>query len=178
LAIPDREPDPTGLHSLFFFNASVTEIELWLDEAHLAAAWSEFTNCHFRQRVRPVTHEQGISAQGSFANRPTLYRNCVFEGVRFKRLGGFNLSRGWYEDCTFLNCRWEGHFAHDASLVNCTFLGRMNGCGWFGESDRGANVVRGNDFTEVQFTDNVGWRRSFPLAQQHWPPGFQPLVDD
>src|SRR4051794_37733935 len=113
-AIPDAERDPQGLRPLFFFKASVTGAELWLNDVHLGVQWSEFTDCHFRQRVRPITNEQGFSAQGSFANRPALYRNCVFERIRFKLLGGFSLSRGWYEDCTFLDCRWEGHFAHDA----------------------------------------------------------------
>src|SRR6478735_10986201 len=176
-AIPDGELDPQGLRPLFFFKASMTDKALWLNDARLAVEWSEFTNCHFRQRVKPITNEHGFSAQGSFANRPALYRNCVFERVRFKLLGGFSMSRGWYEGCTFLNCRWEGHFAHDASVVNCTFRGRMNGCVWFGESDRGPNGLRGNDFTQVQFTDNVAWRRSFPVGEQTWPPGFQPRVD-
>jgi hypothetical protein len=153
------------------------DTELVLNEVSLAVEWSEFTDCHFRQRVKPIINDYGLSAQGSFANRPALYRNCVFERVRFKQLGGFNLTRGWYEGCTFLNCRWEGHFAMQACLVDCTFIGRMNGCVWFGASDHGANVVRNNDFSQVQFTDNVAWRRSFPLGDQQWPDGFAARVD-
>jgi hypothetical protein len=120
----------------------VTDAQLWLNDVRLVVEWSEFASCHFRQRVKPITNEQGFSAQGSFANRQALYRNCVFERVRFKLLGGFSMSRGWYEDCTFLNCRWEGHFAHDASVVDSTFIGRMNGCVWFGESERGPSGTR------------------------------------
>jgi hypothetical protein len=174
--IPEGERDPQGLRTLYFFRASVTDAELWLNDVHLVVEWSEFTNCHFRQRVKPITNEQGFSAQGSFANRQALYRSCVFERVRFKLLAGFSMSRGWYEDCTFLNCRWEGHFAHDASVVDSTFIGRMNGCVWFGESDRGPNVIRGNDFSRARFTDNVAWRRSYPVGAQEWPSGFQPRV--
>jgi hypothetical protein len=175
-SIPDEEPDPQGLHPLYFFKASVTDAEVWLNDVHVAVEWSEFDNCHFRQRVKPITNQQGFSAQGSFANRQARYRNCVFERVRFKLLGGFSMSRGWYENCTFLNCRWEGHFAHDASVVDSTFIGRMNGCVWFGESERGPNVIRGNDFTQVQFTNNVGWRRSYPVSEQAWPSGFHPRL--
>jgi hypothetical protein len=53
----------------------------------------------------------------------------------------------------------------------------MNGCVWFGESKLGPNVIRGNDFTRVRFTDNVGWRRSYPVGEQQWPPGFHPRTD-
>ena len=140
--------------------------------------WSQFRDCHFRQRVRPVTNAQGFSPQGSFGNSPAFYRNCVFERVRFKQLGGFNLGRGWFEDCHFINCRWEGHFAMKAALVDCTFSGRMNGCEWSGQSGGKSNPLRGNDLTQVQFTNNVAWRDSFPLADQRWPEGFTPLVDD
>jgi hypothetical protein len=38
-------------------------------------------------------------------------------------------------------------------------------------------VVRANDFRQVQFTDNVGWRRSFPVSEQRWPAGFKPRID-
>lgn len=177
-AIPETERDAQGLRTLFFFKATVAHTEVWLNDVRLVVEWSEFIDCHFRQRVKPTANEHGFSAQGSFANRQALYRNCVFERIRFKRLGGFNLSRGWYENCTFLNCRWEGHLAHDASIVDCTFVGRMNGCVWFGESGDRPNVLRGNDFTQVQFTDNVGWRGSYPVSQQQWPPEFQPHRGD
>ena len=69
------------------------------------------------------------------------------------------------------------------SLVNCTFGGGMNGCVWFGDSDQGRsgvpsrNVLRDNDFSLVQFGDNVGWRRSFPLQDQRWSDGYTPHVD-
>jgi hypothetical protein len=176
--IPTSELDQYGSRPLYFFSAAVSDVNLSLDDVHLTVEWSEFSDCHFRQRVKPITNEQGFAAQGSLANSPAIYRNCVFERVRFKRLGGFNLSRGWFEGCTFINCRWEGHFAHDASLVDCTFLGTMNGCVWFGDSDRGANLLRRNDFTDVRFTDNVGWRHSFPVEQQLWPAGYIPRTDD
>ena len=175
--MPGDELDEFGSRPIYFFSAVVSGTELALDEVHLSAEWSEFNDCRFRQRVRPVTNEHGFSAQGSFANSPAIYRNCTFDRVRFKRLGGFNLSRGWFEGCTFVNCRWEGHFATDASLVDCTFVGKMHGCAWFGESVQGPNVNRGNDFSAVEFTDNVGWRHSFPVKDQHWPKGYRPRLD-
>lgn len=176
-AVPDGDLDEYGSRPLYFFGAKVSAVHLWLNDVRLAVEWSEFDSCRFRQRVKPVTNEHGFSAQGSFANSPALYRDCVFERVRFKQLGGFTLSRGWFENCQFINCRWDGHFATRASLVNCTFVGRMNGCAWSGLSDAGPNVIRGNDFTRVLFTDNVGWRDSFPVGDQLWPGGYNPTVD-
>ena len=124
-----------------------------------------------------MTNEHGFAAQGSFANSPAFYRDCVFERVRFKQLGGFSLSRGWFQNCAFINCRWDGHFATKASLVDCTFSGPINGCAWSGRSEDGTNTIRGNDFTAVRFTDNVAWRDSFPVEDQRWPKGYRPLVD-
>jgi hypothetical protein len=98
--------------------------------------------------------------------------------VRFKQLGGFKLSSGWFENCQFIDCQWDGHFAMEASLVDCTFSGRMNGCAWSGRSDGAPNYISGNDFTDVLFTDNVAWRNSFPMGDQRWPEGFGPVVDD
>lgn len=174
----------SGLRGVHFFRAAVSGVELWLTAISLVVEWSEFDNCHFRQRVRPVVNEYGFAAQGSFANRPAVYRACTFERVRFKILGGFDTGAGRFENCTFVNCRWEGHFGYDADLIDCRFVGRMNGCVWGGtglkEDSRGQvrrNVITGNDFTEVTFTDNVGWRRDFPVADQVWPDGFVPVVD-
>lgn len=176
-AVPEEELDQFGSRPLSFFNATVSGVELWLNDVHLAVEWSEFENCHFRQRVKPVTNELGFSAQGSFANSPAFYWDCVFERVRFKQLGGFTLSRGWFENCQFIDCRWDGHFALEASLVDCTFSGPMNGCAWSGRSDGASNTITGNDFTNVRFTDNVGWRDSFPLTDQRWPEGYAPSVN-
>ena len=124
--------------------------------------------------------EYGFAAQGSFANRPAIYRDCLFERVRFKTLGGFVTGAGRFENCTFVNCRWEGHFAYGADLIRCRFIGRMNGCVW-GGTDLGTqrrSVITGNDFTEAKFSDNVAWRRKFPVTDQIWPDGRIPRVDD
>lgn len=177
--------DRDGLRDLYLFRATVTDAELSLDDVHLRVEWSELEGCRFRQRVRPVTNEQGFAAQGTLGIGASVYRNCTFERVRFKLLGGFSLGAAMFEGCTFLNCRWEGHFAHDAYLVDNRFVGRMDGCVWFGRGDddgtrrMGApNLIRGNDFTETRFTTNVAWRSDFPLQDQRWPDGFVPVVDD
>jgi hypothetical protein len=39
-------------------------------------------------------------------------------------------------------------------------------------------VITGNDFTEAKFSDDVAWRRKFPVTDQIWPEGFIPRVDD
>ncbi len=173
-----------GLRPLHFFRAAVTDVQVWLNAVHLTVQWSSFEGCHFRQRVRPVLGTDGFAAQGSFGNDPALYRGCTFERVRFRTMGGFSLGQARFERCTFVNCRWEGHVADAADLLDNTFVGRMNGCVWVGRSrsDRypggRRNLIRGNDFTATELTDNVAWRRDFPLADQHWPEGFTPLVDD
>lgn len=176
-AVPVGELDQHGSRRIYFFAAAASNTDLSLNDVHLSVEWSEFDACHFRQSVKPITNSHGFAAQGSLGNSPAVYRNCVFERVRFKQLGGFNLGRGWFENCHFINCRWEGHFATNAYLVDCTFAGKMNGCAWFGESNQELNEVRNNDFSAVQFTDNVGWRRSFPVSQQIWPAGYKPQVD-
>ena len=58
----------------------------------------------------------------------------------------------------------------------------MNGCVWFGRGGEAGlvgepNLIRGNDFTETQFTKNVGWRSDFPVDDQLWPDGYRPLAE-
>lgn len=177
------EPDSTGLRSLVFSQARVVGQEIWLNDASFHARWSEFDDCHFRQRVRPICNEFGFSAQGSFGG-PSIYRGCTFERVRMKTLGGFMVSGAWFENCTFINCRWEGHRSFEASYVDCTFMGKMNGTVWFGENraasaglrqlDGRINTIRGNDFSQVTMTDNNAWRHNFPVDDQRWPEGYVP----
>jgi hypothetical protein len=171
--------DRDGLRDLYAFDARVTGADLAMNDVHLTAEWSEFEHCHFSQKVRPVLNEHGFAAQGSFANSPTVYRGCTFERVRFKILGGFSMGKALFEGCTFVNCRWEGHFAYQAWLIDNRFVGKMNGCVWFGRDDRDrANLIKGNDFTETQFTANVGFRSDFPVDDQLWPVDYTPSTDD
>ena len=178
-----RADDPVDdLRSLFLDHVVVRGGDVDLTHTHVGVAWSELEDVRFRQRGGPVLAPSGAAAQGSFGVRDSVYRRCTFEGVRFKTLGGFSLGRARYEECTFVDCRWEGHLAHDADLIGCTFRGRMNGCVWFGASsdEPGArrNELRDNDFTDVRFTTNVAWRSGFPLEAQRFPDGFEPIVDD
>ena len=170
--------DGTGLRRLYVFDARVSGATLALTDINLTVEWSQFEGCHFTQKVRPVLNAQGIAAQGSFAIAPSIYRRCTFERVRFNMLSGFNLGRAVFEGCTFDHCRWEGHFAHDAWLVDNRFLGRMNGCAWYGHGRAGTNLIAGNDFTATGFTTNVAFREGFPSGAQAWPDGYHPLVDD
>lgn len=179
----DSLPTPTdagvSLQASYFFRAAVRNIELALNDTHLSVEWSEFDGCHFRQRARPLLNAQGVAAQGSFGNSPAVYRECTFERVRFKQLGGFSMGQARFEKCTFVNCRWEGNFAHRADLIDNTFVGRMNGCVWFGQSSAGRrNLIHGNDFSAATIGENVAWRGDFPLKEQRWPADYTPLVDD
>jgi hypothetical protein len=36
-----------------------------------------------------------------------VYRDCTFERIGFKGLGGLSMDRGRFENCTFVNCRWR-----------------------------------------------------------------------
>jgi len=70
---PCVEPDRvSGLRRLYFFAAAVSDTCLRLDDVSLTVEWSEFSNVHFRQKTRPITNEQGFSAQGSFGNGPAF----------------------------------------------------------------------------------------------------------
>ena len=129
-------------------------------------------SCTLRQRTRPVLNDHGIAAQGSLGAAPSIYRRCTFERVRFKTRGGFGLGQARFEECRFVDCRWEGSFAYSADLVDCVFSGRMNGCVWFGRDGERVNEIHGNDLTGVDFTRNVGWRADFPFAEQTWPEGY------
>lgn len=177
ISLPSLD-DGIGLRRLDLVDVRVVGAEFSLTDIRLAVHWAEFEDCRFTQRVKPVLNDHGIAAQGSFAVSPASYRNCRFERVRFKLLGGFKMGRATFENCTFWNCRWEGHFAHDAWLLNNRFIGKMNGCVWFGTGDDGANVITGNDFTQTVFTTNVGFRSDYPVTDQRWPAGYQPLIDD
>jgi hypothetical protein len=97
--------DRDGLRDLYVFDARVTGADLAMNDVRLTVEWSEFEYCHFTQKVRPVLNEHGFAAQGSFANNPAVYRNCTFERVRFKILGGFSMGQALFEGCTFLKCR-------------------------------------------------------------------------
>lgn len=167
-----------GLRRLHAFDARVVGAHVALTDLQLTVEWSQFTDCRFTQTLRPVLNRYGIAAQGSLAISPSIYRGCTFERVRFKTLDGFILGHATYQDCTFVNCRWEGHFANDAWLVDNRFLGTMNGCVWYGRGHSAPNLIEGNDFTGTRFTTNVSFRGDFPIESQRWPAGYQPLVDD
>ena len=76
-----------------------------LDDLGLDSAWSEFDDCVFRQSRRAAS--DGTEPQGNLGFRPTVYRGCVFEGVRFRSRAGFSVGRSRFEACTFRRCRFE-----------------------------------------------------------------------
>jgi len=166
-----------GLAHVSVREAHVQGLDLCLDDTKLTVWWSQFEDCVFTQRARPVTNAQGYTAQGSFGAGPSRYRSCRFERVRFRTTTGFSMGQATFEECEFVHCRWEGARAWSADLVDCRFTGRMDGAVWFGTDRRTGrrNVVRGNDFTEVAFTDNVGWRHDFPVEDQRWPSHYVPV---
>lgn len=170
--------DAAELVPLRFDRAIADGLVIPLDARAIAVGWSQFEQCRFTQRRSGrALLPDGTAPQGSFGARPSLYRRCVFVGVRFKALGGFSLGRATYEECVFENCRWSGHLHHDADLLRCRFVGAMDGCVWLGvggEPVARPNRFEGNDFREARIGANVGWRGSLDLDGQMWPPGYLP----
>ena len=177
----DRPPD---LQGLLIDQAHAQDLTISLDDRRVVACWSEFEGCTFTQRRGgPVLNASGAAAQGTlgWVNGPSVYRGCSFVGVRFKGLGGFTMGAATFEDCLFDQCRFNGHFAYVADLIDCRFVGDVDGCVWYGTApkDNGGrrNNIRGNDFIEASVSPNVGWRGDFDMRAQRWPDAFVPTVD-
>lgn len=166
-----------GLAHVSLREARLRGLDLCLDDTKLTVWWSQLEDCRLTQRARPVANARGCTAQGTLGAGPSLYRGCRFERVRFRTTTGFSMGAATFEGCEFVHCRWEGSRAWSADLVDCRFTGRMDGAVWFGTDRRTGrrNVVRGNDFSGVTFTDNVGWRFDFPVDDQLWPSGYAPV---
>ena len=90
--------EPSLLRPVFFDQAHGSGFEVVLDDLSFVACWSEFDRCTFRQRSRRL-NVKGIAAQGCFGNRPSIYRDCTFTGVRFKQLGGFSAGAARFVSC-------------------------------------------------------------------------------
>lgn len=181
---PDLEAAPvdghSGLRRLHLHRASLLGIAVPLDRMQLTVTWSEFDKCAFTQKSGRVLSEHGTAAQGSLGARPSMYRNCVFRGVRFKSLGGFSMGASRFENCTFIRCKFNGHSATEADLVNCRFVGKIDGCNWYstapGHKYQGGrlNEIVDNDFSRATLSDNIGWLGQFDIDAQTWPPGATP----
>ena len=182
--IPTFDERPADLQGLSFREARARGLSISLDDRHLGAYWSEFEECTFTQRRSGrVLNESGAAAQGTlgWVRGPSIYRRCRFEGVRFMSMGGYSMDAATFEDCVFDRCRFNGHRHTTADLVGCRFVGKIDGCTWYGtapEYDGGRrNVIRGNDFTDAVIGWNVGWRGDVEFDAQVWPEGFVPTVD-
>jgi hypothetical protein len=181
LAYGHCPPPAKGPHDvlgrLTFYRAALTGAEVLLDEVGISVLWSSFHNCTFRQHNRPLV--DGLASQGSFGNRPSLYRGCRFVGVRWALPGKFSTGEARFEDCVFEHCHWGAHFARDADFVRCTFIGPMKTGAFSGVSPRTGrrNEIIGNDFTATDFRGAIGWRDDFPIDMQRWPAGYVPIPD-
>jgi hypothetical protein len=167
------------LRAVVFDQARVSDADISLDDIGLVTAWSEFTECTFHQRGTRL-HPDGEEPQGSFGNRPSVFRGCTFRDVRLSVRAGFSVGQARFEDCTFERCRFEEHFSWSAEYVGCRFVGPMRTAVFFGTDPNSGRVneIHDNDFTDVAFSSNVGWRGDFPVLDQRWPESFTPLVDD
>jgi len=174
--------EPSLVRPVFFDQAHGSGLDVVLDDLSLVVCWSEFDQCTFRQRSRRL-NAKGIAAQGSFGNRPSIYRDCTFTGARFKQLGGFTTGAARFVGCRFERCSFSGHFSRSADYVECAFTGKIDGCVWYGrvppgDADAGRrNEITGNDFTGATFGTNIGWRGDVDFTAQRWPDGFQPIPE-
>jgi uncharacterized protein YjbI with pentapeptide repeats len=173
---------PPGRHvwlrGYAFDEVKANGTEFDLDEVHLFILWSEFVNCVFRQRAKPLGDPR---PQGDLGWRPTTFRGCTFERVQFRIRGGFDVGQARFEDCLFRHCRFHEHFSHCADYVNCTFEGTISMAVFFGRDTgdwcRGKrNEFRGNDFRKAKL-QSVDFRKGIRVDEQLWPEGYQPIVD-
>ncbi|MFB9236254.1 hypothetical protein ACFFWC_11960 [Plantactinospora siamensis] len=165
--------DESQLRAVRFDRAEVTGVDLSLDELALTTMWSSFDGCVFRQRGRRL-HRDGYEPQGSFGNRPCIYRSCTFVGVRLRIRAGFHVGEARFEDCTFERCRFEEFFSFSADFVGCRFVGPIKMAAIYGTDPHTGrrNEIHGNNFRAAGLSDNIGLRADFPVESQLWPEGF------
>jgi hypothetical protein len=165
--------DESQLRAVRFDRAEVTGVDLRLDEIDLTTMWSSFDGCVFRQRSRRL-HRDGFEPQGSFGNRPCVYRSCRFVGVRLRVRAGFDVGEARFENCTFELCRFQEFFSFSADFVGCRFVGPIKMAVIYGMDPHTGrrNDIEGNDFRAAMLSDNIGLRGDFPVKSQLWPDGF------
>jgi uncharacterized protein YjbI with pentapeptide repeats len=160
-----------------FDGVSASDSSFDLTEVALTVQNSEFTQCRFRQARRPSS--DGSWGQGSLARRPTVYRDCTFEGVRLRIRAGFSVGAARFERCAFVDCDFGEHFSFCADYIDCTFVGRVAKAVFYGTAPDGhrcdgkRNTIIGNDFSSADLRD-VGFRGGVSLDAQSWPEGFDP----
>ncbi len=171
------------LASYAFDEARAVGVELDLSLVSLTVQRSVFEGCRFVQGRRPAS--DGTWAQGNLGRRPTVYRNCTFDRVRFRIRGGFSTGDAVFEDCEFRRCSFREFFAHGTTFVRCRFEGPIDNAVFYGtvpaEMPRAGEVNRyvDNDFTGAVL-GSVSLRGGIDAGQQRWPAGVDPasLVRD
>jgi hypothetical protein len=169
------------LHNCGLLEVSARKVQFDLDAVHLGVAWSLFEDCVFRERGRKSI--DGEWPQGSLGLRPSTYRRCTFQGVRFRLRAGFSAGQARFEECTFRRCRFEEHFSFCADYIRCRFEGRIRTAVFYCRAPSNAlcdgkvNEIVGNDFTQAIISDNVAWRGNVDLSAQVWPAGYTPQED-
>ncbi|HEY7071700.1 MAG TPA: hypothetical protein VH479_16355 [Acidimicrobiales bacterium] len=148
-----------------------------LTDVVLTIQRSAFSACRFVQKRRRAS--DGTGGSGSLARHASVYRECVFEGVRFRVRGGFSVGAARFERCTFIRCDFGEHFSFCADHIDCTFVGPVKRAVFYGQAPEGhhcdgkRNVFEGNDFTEAVLHD-VGFRGGIDATLQRWREGFDP----
>jgi len=139
-----------------------------LRHASFGALGCTFEGCDF-SNMRPD------SISFASGREPTQYRQCRFDGSRFKKVIA---GQARFEKCTFLDVDIRGLFAHSAEFIDCVFSGVLRTSVFFGrvfgndqkDVPRTVNEFRGNDFSAMKFID-VGFRQGIDLSLQRLPEG-------
>lgn len=170
-------PAPRAIYA--FDGATVVGADLDLTLANITVQGSVFEDCRFVQHQQQSS--DGAWSQGTFGRRPSTFRRCVFEGVRFRALAGFHTGDAVFEDCTFQRCTFKTHLAHGTSYLRCRFEGRIDSAAFYGtvpdDHHRAGehNPFEGNDFTLANL-GGIELRGGIDPSRQHWPDGIDPTT--
>ena len=162
-----------------FDGATAREAAVDLTDVVLTVQNSLFEDSSFRQLRRPAS--DGTWGQGSLARRPSVYRRCTFDGVRFRIRGGFSVGVARFEQCSFRRCDFGEHFSFCADYIDCVFIGPIKRAVFYGAAPDGhwcdgkVNILQGNDFSEAELRD-VAFRGGVDLAAQRWSEGLDPTA--
>ena len=139
---PSQSPVEVHYAGVFFQQASVTRIDLSLDELNLHAAWSEFIGCTFRQSKAPII-PGGAAAQGSFGNQAVDLSQLRLHSCAIQERRTVQHRAARYENCRFTRCRFNGHRAYESDFVNCKSTGTIDGCDWGDSPSRTQSADQG-----------------------------------
>ena len=129
---------------------------------------SKFTHCHFENLKVDCNATLG---GGKIAS---TYIDCSFDNSNFGRIGGVVT----FIRCTFRNVVIKEMFATMMEFIDCTFSGKLNKVVFFGAPpqeklrqliNRNVNRFEGNDLSQLNLSEDIGFRRGIDFLKQKMP---------